>query len=329
MPRGELAEALWGDDLPATWEKALSVLVSKLRIVLRDHGVDGATALTAAFGCYRLELPEGSWVDVLVAADAADEAEAALAAGDVPRAKATAMVSESLVRQPLLPGDDGTWVEQKRRDLAEVRARALRVLADASLRSGDAREAAHWAEQAVQLDPFRESGYRRLIEAHVAAGNRAEALCVFDRCRRLLADELGTYPSPETESIYQELLQAPSAPTGAPPSQPARAGPRLRVESETTAARTGGAGHGRVRLRRRGVAVPSPLQAGSWRRESSRWRWLECARLAGRVAGGADPDERRRERRRAPSAPRADGPPARRRCRRRRARSPTARGRCG
>ena len=29
------------------------------------------------------------------------------------------------------------------------------------------------------------------MEAHVAAGNRAEALRVYERCRRLLAEELG------------------------------------------------------------------------------------------------------------------------------------------
>jgi hypothetical protein len=31
---------------------------------------------------------------------------------------------------------------------------------------------------------------------------------VYERCRRLLAEELGAYPSPETESIYRELLGA-------------------------------------------------------------------------------------------------------------------------
>src|SRR6266540_1897074 len=36
VPRGELAEALWGDEPPATWEKALSVLVSKLRALLTE-----------------------------------------------------------------------------------------------------------------------------------------------------------------------------------------------------------------------------------------------------------------------------------------------------
>lgn len=48
VPRDELADLLWGDALPATWEKALTVLASKLRTVLSETGVDGATALTAA-----------------------------------------------------------------------------------------------------------------------------------------------------------------------------------------------------------------------------------------------------------------------------------------
>ena len=68
VPRDELAEALWGDAPPATWDKALTVLVSKLRAVLSDGGIDGTGALTGAFGCYRLELPAGSWVDVVEAA---------------------------------------------------------------------------------------------------------------------------------------------------------------------------------------------------------------------------------------------------------------------
>jgi SARP family transcriptional regulator, regulator of embCAB operon len=98
VPRDELADALWGDTPPATWEKALTVLVSKLRGLLTECGVDGATALTSAFGCYRLDLPEGTWVDVIAAADLVSEAEAALAADDLKRARAVAAQSASLAR---------------------------------------------------------------------------------------------------------------------------------------------------------------------------------------------------------------------------------------
>ena len=129
VPRDELAEALWGESPPASWDKALTVIASKLRGLLAKQGIDGAGALTAAFGCYRLDLPEGTWVDLFAAASGAQDAEEALAAGELDQARAAAESAESLARRPFLPGEDGTWVEQKRRDLADhPRARAGRAL---------------------------------------------------------------------------------------------------------------------------------------------------------------------------------------------------------
>src|SRR5580765_5834109 len=215
VPRDELAEALWGEAPPVTRDKALTVIASKLRAALGDAGLDGRGMLTAAFGCYRLDLPEGTWVDLFAAASGARDAEDALAAGDLERAREAAGSAESLLRRPFLPGEEGTWVEEKRSELADLRERALGVLTDACLRSGAAREAAKWAEELVALSPFRETGYRRLMEAHVAAGNRAEALRVYEQCRQLLAEELGAYPSRETELIYRELLEPAPARTRA------------------------------------------------------------------------------------------------------------------
>jgi YVTN family beta-propeller protein len=205
--RDELAEALWGETPPPTWEKALGGIASKLRALLGECGLDGGKALTSAFGCYRLELPQGSWVDLTAAAQGADAAEAALGAGRFDTAKAQASRAASVARLPLLPGEHGSWVEGERRKLADVLVRALECLADACLRSGDASEATKWADEAITLEPFRESGYRRLMQAHAAAGNRAEGLRAYERCRHLLAEELGAYPSPETESVYRDLLQ--------------------------------------------------------------------------------------------------------------------------
>jgi DNA-binding SARP family transcriptional activator len=63
------------------------------------------------------------------------------------------------------------------------------------------------ASEAVRLEPFRETSHQRLMRAHAALGNRAEALRAYERCRRLLADELGVDPSVETEALYLELLR--------------------------------------------------------------------------------------------------------------------------
>ena len=56
VPVDELADAIWGESPPATWEKALTVIASKLRGLVARDGI----TLTNAFGCYRLDLPEGT-----------------------------------------------------------------------------------------------------------------------------------------------------------------------------------------------------------------------------------------------------------------------------
>ena len=208
VPRDELAELLWGEDLPATWEKALRVLMTKLRALLNECGIDGASALTSAFGCYQLTLPEGAWIDVHAAANAVERAETALAAGDLDYARAQASTAAELARRVFLPGEDGPWVEDQRRDLRDILVRALECLRGAALAGGEFGDAVRFAGEVTELEPFRESSYRALMQAHAAAGDPAEALRVYERCRRFLADELGAYPSSESEAVYRELLRS-------------------------------------------------------------------------------------------------------------------------
>ena len=232
VPRDELAELLWGEELPATWEKALRVLMTKLRALLEECGIDGSTALTSAFGCYQLTLPAGTWIDVDAAVEAVERAEAALAAGDLDEARSKASSAADLARRTFLPGEGGSWVEEQRRDLRELLVRSLECLRDTSLGAGEFAEAVRRAVEVTELEPFRENSYRRLMQAHAAAGNPAEALRVYERCRRFLADELGAYPSSETEAAYLEILRAD--PTSATQDRLPVTGTRLRGSSAAT-----------------------------------------------------------------------------------------------
>jgi DNA-binding SARP family transcriptional activator/streptogramin lyase len=209
VPRDELAEALWGEELPAKWEKALSVLVSKLRALLNECGVDGSMSLTSAFGCYQLTLPSGSWIDVVAADEAATAADRALAAGDLDEALTNASTASALARRTFLPGEDGRWVGERRAELREILVRALDCQAEANRLAGDAAASVRVTEELISLEPFRERGYRLLMQAQSAAGNDAEALRTYERCRTLLAEELGAFPSPETEAVFLEILRSP------------------------------------------------------------------------------------------------------------------------
>ena len=58
----------------------------------------------------------------------------------------------------------------------------------------------------TRLEPYRESGWRILMEALAAEGNLAEALAAYERLRGLLREELGIAPSAPTQALHRELL---------------------------------------------------------------------------------------------------------------------------
>ena len=232
------------------------MLMTKLRALLEECGIDGSTALTSAFGCYELRLPADTWIDIDAAGEAIEVAEAELVAGNLGAARSQATTAAVLARRTFLPGEEGPWVEATRRDLRDVLVRSLECLRDASFEAGEFAEASRYAAEVTELEPFRESGYRRLMQSHAAAGNPAEALRVYERCRRFLAAELGTYPSSETEAEYLEILRA--EPAGGTPT-------RRRLEDERRReARRGNAGVASRSWPPRSFSPPQPPYRSGW-----------------------------------------------------------------
>ncbi len=206
VPRDELADALWGEDLPASWEQLLRGLAVKVRATIGRTGLDPTTALTTAHGAYQVHLPADAVVDVEEAATDLEAAVAALAAGEAGAAMDRASSAVAVAGRQFLPGGSGRWVERQQAELRELHLRALEVLARAAAAQGMWADAAHAADQAISIEPFRESAYLALMDAHVGAGSRGEALRAYERCRRVLADELGVRPSPPTETAFVKLL---------------------------------------------------------------------------------------------------------------------------
>ncbi|HSL57448.1 MAG TPA: BTAD domain-containing putative transcriptional regulator [Acidimicrobiales bacterium] len=205
VSRDALADAIWGEDLPAGWEGALKALVSKLRVVLVRTGFDPDRAITTVSGSYQLRLPADGWVDLEACPLALDQAEAALRRDDIATAWSEATVASAIARRPFLPGEDLAWVDEVRSSLRLWRVRSIDCLTEVWLARGNPGLAISLASESIGLEPYRESAYRHLMRAHFLAGDRGEALRTFDRCARVLHAELGVEPHPDTVALRDQF----------------------------------------------------------------------------------------------------------------------------
>lgn len=217
VPRDVLAEHVWDGDPPASWETALRGAIHRLRRVAADLG--GEDPIHTAFGCY--ELDRSASVDLIDAAAAVPASEAHLREGNAAAAAAAAKSASRVLGRTLLPGLEGRWFDDRRREAADLGLRAALVHSQAATALGEHRTAIVTAQAAVDAAPLLEAAHQRLMAAHAAAGDRAAALVAYERCRQLLVEELGVDPSDRTEEDYLELLGVETPVPIAPRTLPA------------------------------------------------------------------------------------------------------------
>jgi DNA-binding SARP family transcriptional activator len=185
---------------------ALSAVISKLRQKLATVGLDRDRIIANAFRSYQFRPPAETWIDLEAVADAVHQAEGAVHANQPQAAYGPSLIATTIARRPFLIGEDAPWVTTRRERIRDLLVRALDCRVDALLWNGELALALDQARVAVELEPFRESGYRRLMQVLVKQGDRAEAVRVYQQCRQRLADELGVSPSEETESLKRAIL---------------------------------------------------------------------------------------------------------------------------
>jgi DNA-binding SARP family transcriptional activator len=203
VPRSELIEAFWRDQAPGSSDRLLDPVVSRLRSVI------GAERLTGR-GELRLVLPGDAYVDTEAASEAIHRAEGAVRRGDWAAAWGPARVALHVTNRAFLPGDEGAWIDEIRREHEDVRLRAHECVAASGLGLGGAEldSAKRSGRALVKLAPHRESGYRLLMETLASEGNVAEALDVYETLRHVMQVELGVAPSPASRQLHRRLLDS-------------------------------------------------------------------------------------------------------------------------
>lgn len=201
----QLAAQLWPSGRPERWRPAVRGLVSRLRALLAEVGVEDEVVVHRS-GDYHVELVDLS-VDVEIAHDEVVRAAGALADGRVAEADDLAARARAVLSRPILAGLDAPWVEELRRVVGPDHVESLLLLGRARRGQGRWAAARSVFAEALGRAPFREDAWRDLMELEVASGNVATALQVYEDCRRQLADELGVDPSPATQDLHTAILR--------------------------------------------------------------------------------------------------------------------------
>ncbi|MEV0822223.1 AfsR/SARP family transcriptional regulator [Nonomuraea rubra] len=193
-----LALALWGEELPANARRSVQTYVTRLRRAI------GRAAIRTTPDGYVLDVDPGR-VDVL--RFRALVAEAGRARGT---AEERELVEEArrLWRGQPFEGIDSDWLRATvSPSLQELHLSTVERRVDLGLAEGRHGELVAELLGLAAGHPLRESLWGRLLVVLKASGRQAEALTLYERLRRRLADELGTDPSAELRHIHACLLR--------------------------------------------------------------------------------------------------------------------------
>lgn len=97
------------------------------------------------------------------------------------------------------------WLLLRRENLHQQAMIALQQLVQAYLARGEDAQAHHYASRQLALDPTREEAHRQLMRSLARRGLRTEALAQYERCRRILREELGAEPDIETMALVEQI----------------------------------------------------------------------------------------------------------------------------
>ncbi len=194
-------------DLPPSAERLVAFLALQPRPVVRNHIAGilwGERSDERASACLRSAIWRANSGHAAPVIDASrsrivlhgnvtvDARDAAVAAHQ--QLSGGRPVEPQVFTGELLPGWYDDWVLVERERLRQLCLEGMEQMAQSLLEAGQASLAIEAALAVVAAEPLRESAHRILVDAHVIAGNRAEALRQFARCKSLLVDELGLMP---------------------------------------------------------------------------------------------------------------------------------------
>jgi DNA-binding SARP family transcriptional activator len=201
ITKDALAERLWPDRAPKNVGGTLETYVSLLRKKLFADRASARQVLSTSARAYAFDTSQ-----VVLDIDLFDDL---IVRAEVPGNNRVAMLSQatSLARGDLLQDlGDPSWVTAERELYRDRATRAHLMLGEEHLAKRSFTAAIAQAEESLRIRPYSEEAVRMIMLANYALGHGDAARLAYQRCRTVLADQLGHDPISETEDLAGALI---------------------------------------------------------------------------------------------------------------------------
>jgi len=224
-PRERLAALFWPDLAPNRARRRLSHTLWQVQDAL--HELDGdasyleVTAETLAFA------PEAPCTVDVEAFEAGLEQARSRRGAKAQRVRDLTDLEATieLYRGEFLAGHADDWVTDVQERLHQNYVEALGWLVGLAKSHGAFDDALVYAKRLTNEDPLREDGHREVMRLSVLLGRPNDAVRQYERCRDVLAEELGTAPSAATEDLFVRIERQQRIAQDAPAGSADGAGP--------------------------------------------------------------------------------------------------------
>jgi DNA-binding SARP family transcriptional activator len=200
-----LIDMFWKDEDPAAIEKNFHPTISHIRKALNSQQPLKQNFILFRDGAYQLN-PDFSYrIDTEEFSENFAAARAAKKEGDSGKLREALEAAYGIYRGDFMTGVYEDWAEEQRQHYSELFVRVVNALAKLSVSEKRWNDALRYAREALSTDPYREDLHRMVMKVLAVQSKPAAIKKHYENMQRVLKDELGVPPAPETERLFREL----------------------------------------------------------------------------------------------------------------------------
>lgn len=201
-----IIDTFWRETDFEAVEKNFHPTISHIRKALNSNQPLKQNFLLYRAGDYQLNPDFAYRIDLEEFDNCLAQGESRRRSGDIDGCVEAFNRAIELYRGEFMAGVYEEWVDEQRAYYREQQLRMLESLAGFAQKREQWSESLRLAQAILREDPFREDIHLLIMRAFAQAGNRVAVKEQYETLKKLLDDELGVEPAPETKKAVRELL---------------------------------------------------------------------------------------------------------------------------